>query len=153
MGTSGKIIIIANGKKTATYNHFDSYPSHLGNRLVNQILHLISAFGLEKVLHQWSQCKIITDGMKPTEEDVAKLKPYTNLGVSEQSTDDWYCLTHGTQGDMIAMLHCGYIYECDYDWVDYVYIVDWDAQEFTILSDVAENPRIYPFDKLYRNMF
>jgi len=53
--------------------------------------------------------KIIKEDDTPTPEDIEKLKCYTNLTVSTQSTSDWYCLLRGCQGSLEKVLRSGYM--------------------------------------------
>ena len=45
---------------------------------------------------------------KPKPEAIEKCKPYTDLTVSYQNTEDWYCLTRNCQHSYINILDSGY---------------------------------------------
>jgi hypothetical protein len=45
---------------------------------------------------------------KPKSEAIEKCKPYVDLTVSNESTDDWYCLTRNCQHSFINILDSGY---------------------------------------------
>jgi hypothetical protein len=83
------------------YNQCDSYL--LAKELLSLIKETKKAIR-EKRLDEWKHMlvaiKEMNDDKPPTEEDIEKLRPYANLGVSQQSTCDWYCLTRETQGSL-----------------------------------------------------
>lgn len=96
-----------NGQDKLMYNHLDSYPSGLGDNLVEQLRELIKnpddlktkAAALHMVKH---------NDPEPTQEQIAALHQYADLGVSNQKLTDWYCLLRRTQGELAAILDAGY---------------------------------------------
>jgi hypothetical protein len=68
----------------------------------------------------------------PTEEEVARLKPYTDLGVSTGSTEEWYCVLRGTQGDLGKILDAGLYEPHRVGEDDWSYVVDLDAEKLGI---------------------
>jgi hypothetical protein len=66
----------------------------------------------------------------PTETEQRALAKYADLGVSERSLSDWYCLLRTTQGDPALTLEAGYVYG-DVGGATYTYTVDFDAKVFT----------------------
>lgn len=114
MGTRGALIFRAGGKDKVAYNHFDSYPSYLGKAVVEYLKGALSTCGSAEAAAQALRAmivelRVVKDGEKPTPEDIERLRPFTNIAVSEQSAQDWYCLLHKTQGDIEATLRAGYI--------------------------------------------
>lgn len=91
---------------------------------------------LETVREKAEQLRVVSDE-KPTAEDIDRLKPYTDLGVSEQSTDDWYCLTRKAHGSLQLMLTCGYVedssaFPLDSLFCEWAYMIDFDASVFEV---------------------
>jgi len=110
------------------YNHYDSYPSYLGVHLILEILKA----DLDEWIKLLEDMKEISDDMKPTAEDVAKLEKYTDLNVSSKSTEDWYCLLRLAQGSFQHVLNAGYMENvegCEMG-EEYVYVLDLDKKEF-----------------------
>lgn len=136
MSTRGFIGFVARGRETIVYNHSDSYPDYLGAKALDFARHL--AFGsLDHMRNKASNLKHVSDDVDPTPEDVKALLPYANLGISERSTQDWYCLLRETQGEPRMILECGYA-EHDGDWpldslfCEWGYLFDLDAETFEV---------------------
>lgn len=142
MGTRGKYGFYYNGKYYLFYNHFDSYPEGLGNILITQIKQLIkycienNLDFYEYIAKKIDEAKIVSDSDKPTEEDIKKLRFSTDIQVSNQSTDDWYCLTRQSQGIIKDHLDSGIFYCEVLDsaktdlFIEYVYVLDLEAHRF-----------------------
>jgi hypothetical protein len=132
MGTRGVFGVIIGEKEKLSYNHWDSYPSGKGAEILQWLRGVIDEERLDEIRDQAAALRLVSDDVKPTPDDIASLEPYTNLGVSEQSTDDWYCLTHATQGDPAATLESGYMLDASYFPLDSLfcewgYVIDLDA--------------------------
>jgi hypothetical protein len=131
MGTRGTITVTFKGRSFRIYNHWDSYPSGLGLQLLKELIELFKTMTLEQMREAMSKMVIIEerdDGKgprEPTPEEIKKLAPYTNLGVSERSTRDWYCLLRGCQGSIKLTLEAGYALSHD-GGEEYNYVVDLD---------------------------
>lgn len=133
MGTRGAFGVIIGEQEKIGYNQYDSYPEGKGI----EVLRFLRGADLSDLRQQAEALRVVKDGEKPTPEDVEALKPWTNLGVSEQSTDDWYCLTRDAQGDFGEMLKSGYIEDGSYFPLDslfceWAYIVDLDRNVFEV---------------------
>lgn len=131
MGTRGAFGVIVGEQEKIGYNQYDSYPEGNGVENLRWLRESIADGKLDEIRQQAIDARLVSDEIKPTPEDVEALRPYTNLGVSEQSTDDWYCLTRDTQGDIGAMLRCGYIednhlFPLDSLFCEWAYLIDFD---------------------------
>jgi len=109
MGTRGTFGFRSNGKDKLGYNQFDSYPSGRGVVVLEELKEILKTKGVDYLKQRVDAMRLVSDEEKPTAEDIEKLKPYTDLGVSRQSTDDWYCLTRKSHGDIKLMLEAGYM--------------------------------------------
>jgi len=128
MGTRGKFGFYYKGKYYMCYNHYDSYPSYLGVHLILEIL--------KADLDEWTKLlesmKEVSQAVKPTAEDIEKLKKYTDLTVSSCSKQEWFCLLRLTQGSFYHVLQADYmenVTEGDMG-EEYVYVLDLDQKEF-----------------------
>jgi hypothetical protein len=132
MGTRGLFGFQYKGKRYFFYNHYDSYPSGLGNQLLKEIKKAIASGAFEAWLPLLQKMRVIEEGELPTKEAIEELAPFTDLSVSSQSTDDWYCLLRRTQGSLSGVLAAGYMQEMEIDYLfhEYVYIVNFDTEEF-----------------------
>jgi len=127
MGTRGLFGFYWKGKFYVVYNHWDSYPSGLGAKILLEILDA----DLEKWKELLEQIVIVDQDVEPTKEQIERLKPYTDLSVSNQSTSDWYCLLRHCQGSITRVLQSGHIVNAvdtdnNPDFQEYAYVVNFD---------------------------
>lgn len=139
MGTRGAFGVIVGEIAKIGYNQYDSYPEGKGVENLRWLREEVAAGRLEKIRKAAAECRVVSDAIKPTPEDIKKLAGVTNLGVSEQSTDDWYCLTRDTHGSIEQMLSCGYIedhsnFPLDSLFCEWGYIVDLDANKLEVYT-------------------
>ncbi|KAH7410807.1 hypothetical protein BKA64DRAFT_661851 [Cadophora sp. MPI-SDFR-AT-0126] len=99
MGTRGLLGFIIKGKRHGAYNHFDSYPSGLGQDIVAFILGLIDE-EIKTMAARVAEITWVSRTSPPTKEqqEYYESLDFSNLRVSEQRLDDWYCLLHKVQG-------------------------------------------------------
>lgn len=135
MGTRGILGIRIDGIDKLAYNHFDSYPESLGEKTVSDIQRLLVSPGIEALREQARALRVVDKNSKPSAADVELLAPYTDLGVSRQSTQDWYCLTRELQGDLAKTLQTGVLIDsadfiADSLFCEYAYVVNFDENVF-----------------------
>jgi hypothetical protein len=151
MSTRGTVAVKIDGKIKSSYNHSDSYPSWLGNR----VLEFLKDADLHEVRRQARALEPVPD-REPSIEEVKRLKPYIDLGVSTGSTKEWYCVLRGTQGDLAKILDAGFYEPFPVGAEEWSYVVDLDAERLTIfdfdtqVADIpfAELPEEFLDDKL-----
>ena len=145
MGTRGGLGYILDGKTVMMYNHFDSYPSGLGADFLEDVKKIRANIDFYKKAAR--NVKFIGEE-KPTVKDIKKLGPYTNLNVSEQSTDDWYCLTRGLQGHLAKSIEVGYIdnFAEKTDWMEYIYLYNFDND--TVIFDWRDGKKVFSKKRL-----
>lgn len=134
MGTRGIMGVRIDGQDKLTYNHYDSYPDGLGAAMVKDIRSLIKT---KKFETQAREIIFINPETPPTQEQIEKLRPYTDLGVSNQSTSDWYCLTRKLQGNLKDTLAAGVMVDShnfmnDSLFCEWAYIVNLDDGLFEV---------------------
>lgn len=133
MGTRGAFGVIIGEQEKIGYNQFDSYPEGQG---VENLRWLRDA-DLDEVRKLAEAAQVVDNDRKPTPDEVKALNVFTDLTVSEQSSDDWYCLTRGTHGSVGNMLKCGFIldshtFPLDSLFCEWAYIVDLDRNVFEV---------------------
>lgn len=132
---------MVNGQEKIGYNQYDSYPD--GHGLENlQWLRDMDRAELQRLAEE---ARVVDDKTPPTDDDKRRLAAVTNLGVSEQTDDDWYCLTRDTHGSIGEMLEVGYImdwsqFPLDSLFCEWAYIVDLDAQTFEVYEGFQKKP-------------
>lgn len=141
MGTRGVMGFVVNGEEKLAYNHYDSYPSGVGA----DILEWLRAQDIGDLKGMVSTLRVIDGETPPTPEDVERLEPWTDLGVSSQSTDDWYCLLRRTQGDLGAMVTAGVIedgsaFPRNSLFCEWGYVVDVDAGVLEVYQGFQQAP-------------
>mmetsp|Transcript_14809 Transcript_14809/g.16397 ORF Transcript_14809/g.16397 Transcript_14809/m.16397 type:complete len:170 (+) Transcript_14809:277-786(+) len=135
MGTRGLFGYYHKGNFYVVYNHWDSYPSGLGEAILDEVLSIIKPTQLQSWIERIDSIKVIDPNTKPTPEDVKKTVGSHDLSVSDQSLDDWYCLLRGCQGSLSAVLCSGYLLNHtqqsgEPDWEEYSYILNLDSNSF-----------------------
>lgn len=137
MGTRGSFGVVVDGEAKIGYNQYDSYPDGHGIENLRWLRKVIES-GIESDIRaEAADVELVNDDVKPTDADIEHLSAYTDLNVSEQSTDDWYCLTRETHGSISKMLDCGYIldsrnFPLDSLFCEWAYIVDFDNRQFEV---------------------
>ncbi len=145
MGTSGSFGFTYKGKKHLSYNHCDSYPEGLGKNIVDELKYAIDNNLLDEWTDKLDRLKEVSDEIPPTDNDVKALEKYTDLNVSDGSTDDWYCLLRKTQGSLRSILECGYILSFD-EVGEYTYVVNMDRN--ILMFESLYDAETFPFDGL-----
>ncbi len=134
MGTRGAFGFYRGGVDKITYNHFDSYPAGLGEKIVR----FCQETSIEEMNEIFNRIEVVDfHSSKPTPEQIEECRPYLDLRVSHQSEEDWYCLLREAQGGLDVWKN-GLRYMIDdadflkdslfCEWA-YVINLDWDALE------------------------
>lgn len=131
MGTRGIMGLRIDGQDKLTYNHFDSYPDGLGVDMVRDIKAILANEGIDWFKDKARNIKLVGKNSKPSDEEVEKLKQYSDLSVGEQSYEDWYSLLRELQGQLKAILEAGYMIDShefikDSLFCEWAYIVNLD---------------------------
>lgn len=145
MGTRGFIGFVSGGKEAVAYCHFDAYPSGLGLDMLGWLLTL-GKTGLDQAALDAAALRAVTDSDEPTDEDIARLRRWTDLsvgGASERPT--WYQLLRQTQGDAGAILEAGVIedasdFPADSLFAEWGYVVDFDNSVFEVYEGFQKVP-------------
>jgi hypothetical protein len=124
------------GVDKITYNHFDSYPSGLGESIVSDVRALLRDPGIDGFKQLATALRVVDEQTdKPTDADIARLKQFTDLAVSERSEQDWYCLTRHLQGEFAMTLKVGLMIDshnfmANSLFCEFAYIVNLDEMSF-----------------------
>lgn len=142
MGTRGIYGIRKDGTDKLTYNHYDSYPEGLGKAVVNFIISTPN----DQIKKIFDQIELVNESDKPTAEQIKNCAPYTDLHVSNQSINDWYCLLRGAQGDL-GVYKDGLRYMIDnHDFIkdslfcEWGYIINLDNQTLEVYEGFQTEP-------------
>lgn len=138
MGTRGFIGIVIDGDVKISYNHWDSYPSGLGLSVLGWVTanrHAL-ARGTDRDVSGGPvdlarKLQVMPGDSVPTCAQMEQLVRFADLGVSDQSASDWYCLLRKCQGDVAATLEAGVIvdasdFPADSLFAEWGYVIDMD---------------------------
>mgnify|MGYP001561854640 FL=1 len=142
MGTRGAYGFRLNEKDYVSYNQFDSYLEELGERVLEQTKDLLKRYGLGGLKERVLKIKLVIDET-PTQEDITRLKPYTDFGKSEGKRSDWYCLTRKMQGDLSLHLNSGYMIDAagfllNSLFCEYAYITNLDEEVLEVYKGLIK---------------
>ncbi len=156
MGTRGALGFIKDGKHKVTYNHFDSYPSGLGN----DILEFIKDNSLNTLKQLCDNITLVKEDSTPTDLQIQHCKNCgtVDLHVGEQSETDWYCLLREAQGDLKKYGQVGFMVDMknflqDDLFCEYAYIINLDNATLEVfcgaqpvntfkLNDLPKDPEL-----------
>jgi len=115
MSTRGLYGFRKNGVDKTTYNHFDSYPSGLGETVVRFCM----THSADSMRDMFDKIILVTENVPPTEEQINRCVSagWYNGDVSTQTTHEWYCLLRELQGELDKLYEA---YEND----DPIYMID-----------------------------
>jgi hypothetical protein len=143
MGTRGVVGFRKNGVDKLMYNHFDSYPSGLGAKVIGFLMDT----SVEEMLTIFDKIEMIDEHSKPTAQQIEECKRWTDLKVSKQTTNDWYCLLREAQGELGAFKEgLRYMLEAndfikDSLFCEYGYIVNLDDNVLEFWEGYQEKPQ------------
>lgn len=142
MGTRGIVGFRLDGEDRLAYNHFDSYPSGLGIEVVQQIDKMATMHFLDDTVRDIT---LVTDETPITQKVIDRCTEITNLGVSRQSTYDWYCLLREAQGNLLAYLELGLMLDSnsfikDSLFCEWGYIVNLDTAKLEVWRGFQKAP-------------
>jgi hypothetical protein len=139
MGTRGFIGFVQNGIEKITYNHYDSYPSGVGEN----VLAWATSANWDKVREQVANLSVVSEDAKPTVEEALEYAIYADRGVSEG--DDWYATLRHTQGEPDKILEAGVLIDSHtfpYDslFAEWGYLIDLDTSTFEVYRGFQKSP-------------
>lgn len=118
-----------------SYNHWDSYPSELGCRVVEYI----QSKNSKEIRIDCANIELVSEGDEPTQEQkvACSLAETTDTNVGGQTEDDWYCLLRNAQGDLGLFAKIGYMIDSKdflYDslFCEWAYLLNMDTHELEI---------------------
>jgi len=138
MGTRGAYGFRIHEQEKVTYNHWDSYPAVLGKK----ILKYVAVTSVEKMKEVAEKIKLVNLESTPSGELIRRYTKYADLGVSEQSYENWYCLL---QGDLFPY-HNDLEHMIDYRkflfdslFCEWAYIINLDGEQLEVYKGFNGN--------------
>ena len=150
MGTRGLYGIRKNDIDKCTYNHYDSYPSYLGSK----ILEFCKNNDVEDLKRLFFNIEMVDEHGKPTEEQIRICKEggYADFSVSSGSEQDWYCLLRNLQGnfdayqkgideDLVMFMTEGIDFIKNSLFCEYAYIINLDTEMLEYYEGSQHSPQ------------
>jgi hypothetical protein len=144
MGTRGVYGFRYRTRDFLTYNHFDSYPSGLGNK----VLEFCQQTSVAKMKAICDRIILVDLDHPVSGEQIAECCHYYCKDVSKGTPRDWYALLRKSQGDLDAYKK-GLRYMIDYNdfirdslFCEYGYIVNLDTGQMEIYIGSQKKPQI-----------
>ena len=154
MGTRGSVGFVHNDIIKSFYNHFDSYPSYLGDKVLRWVHSATLDNKLDLAAELVDGLRAVDEGAQPTVDQLAELE--TNLSrvgmtLSESwdkrvsTGNDWYSVLRGTQGNLDQMLAAGFYFDCtnffkDSLFCEWGYVVDLDERVLEVYKGYQAEP-------------
>jgi hypothetical protein len=132
MGTRGAAGFRIDGEDKVTYNHWDSYPSSLGNEVAKFLKKFSDVEALKEIA---KNIVLVDDETIPTDEQISQAKELGlfNGMVGKQQDTDWYCLLRNSQGDLSVYEKYKYMIDShdflkDSLFCEWAYIINLDTE-------------------------
>jgi hypothetical protein len=123
MGTQGSFGYKIGRKVRLMHVQYDA--DMLWQICVREIFVLMKHFGSIDLLREAFE-NLKEAKNKPKPEAIEKCKPYTDLTVSYQNTNDWYCLLRNCQHSFINILDSGYFLN-NGEKLGYIFLLDFNT--------------------------
>lgn len=143
MGTRGAFGLRIKEEDKLSYNHWDSYPSHLGMKMLEVIRH----FDDEQLAGAATRIVLVNEDEAPSPELQERYLPFANTGVNRGTTDEWYCLLREAQGDLVPYIdgridHMmdGTGFMADSLFCEWAYVINCDTRELEVYMGFNKNP-------------
>lgn len=140
MGTRGTYGLRIKGKDYLMYNHFDSYPSVLGKKIIDYIKsHEFDDTFRSKV----AKLKLVNAEDFPTNAQRKKLEKYSDYSVSNGK--DWYSILRKCQGNLDLTIESGYMindneFILDSLFCEWGYIINLDSNKLEVYRGFQSEP-------------
>lgn len=147
MGTRGTYGFRKNGVDKLTYNHYDSYPSWLGSKVVE----FCKNHSVKELNEIFDKIIMIDKSSTPTEEQINECiqNGFSDFRVSTGTKDDWYCLLRNCQGNLECLSnakeHAYMIDNRDFIkgslFCEYAYIINLDDEVLEFWEGFQKKPQ------------
>ncbi len=143
MGTRGAYGYRIDGTDKITYNHYDSYPNVLGERIISYACRM----GLER-MSDVARTIVLVNGNETVEKElIERYKSYANLKVADGRYDSWYCLLRNTQSDLspyhkdLEHMIDSQEFLADSLFCEWAYIINLDSENIEVYRGFNKDPK------------
>lgn len=125
------------------YNHWDSYPTGLGDVMVKWMLAQDGDF--TDAIEKFDRLTAVDENAEPTEDQKLALVRYLDLSVGNRTDGDWYNLLRDTQGNPSGALEAGFFVDYfkfgeDSLFCEFAYVVDLDDKVLEVYKGFQTEP-------------
>jgi hypothetical protein len=136
VSTRGCIGMVADGHIKVVYNHSDSYPAGLGQRIGEFIAQVNAHGSWRQVLSRVRTLRMVEAHDSPTFDECAHLLRYADFRVGGK-TSNWECILRRTEGDIEAILSCqaavdALTFPLSSRWCEWAYVLDLDRMALEV---------------------
>ena len=145
MSTRGAVGFHVHGIDKITYNHSDSYPSGLGQDVLDFLTKYLRKGTVSGLRKKAAKIEIIDDSVRATPEQQIKYREYADTGVSTGDLAEWYVLLRNLQGDLKGYLDAGVIVDGsdflkDSLFCEWAYIINLDDETLEVYRGFNKKP-------------
>jgi hypothetical protein len=131
------------GKDYLEYNHFDSYPSCLGKKVVKAWGALKKAYSIKEIRAKVSALRFVKQSDVPSKADVEHFQKFADSQVN--NGEGWYSLLRNRQGDIAGILEGGVLIDAegfinDSLFCEWAYIINLDDNKFEVYRGFQTEP-------------
>ncbi len=144
MGTRGAVGFRIDGTDRVTYNHYDSYPSGLGEVVV-AFCKRTKDIDLAPFVRG---IRLVDQGVPPRQSEIEKYRQQEFDGsMSSGRLQDWYCLLRKTQGQLdfylegLDVMLDSHEFLADSLFCEWAYIINLDEGVLEVYRGFNENPK------------
>lgn len=150
MGTRGICGFKYQDKYYLMYNQYDAYPEGLGRDVVEFVNGVVYLAEFDKLKENVSKLKLVNNKIIPTQDQIKKYQKYSDINISRQTNQDWYCLFRKLQdGKILYEVLNGNVtdfYETnefakDSLFCEYGYVVNLDTMQVDFYNGYQKEPQ------------
>lgn len=143
MGTRGSLGVVIDGTNKLAYNHYDSYPSHLGVKMLGSARSMSHELDAARSLAR--KLVLVDEQEVPTAEQVKTLLDNLDNPEDTRTDQDWYNVLRDAQGDLFGYLQAGFMpdggsFPSDSLFCEYAYVIDLDTETFEAYVGFQQEP-------------
>lgn len=143
MGTRGAWGFRKDNVDKITYNHFDSYPSGLGEI----IKEFICKHSIKELKETADRIVLINGKTPPTKAQIKECISFADVNVGNGDLHDWYCLLRETQSNPVAYIKDVRYMVDNADFIsdslfcEYAYVINLDSNKLEIYAGFQKKPQ------------
>jgi len=149
MSTRGAYGFVQDGKYKVTYNQSDSYPSGLGQEVVNFVKSVVESEALDTLKERVKAVKLVDESKPATKAEIKRYEKFYQ-NVSSGAKTEWYCLLRDLQGvSLLEHILSGEVehmidsseFVKDSLFCEWAYIIDLNRNTFDVYQGYQHDPQ------------